>query len=365
MEYKVNSGYTWTWYQGNFQTPNGAQRFTLDYGSNIQLVTVSDGSGVVVRTYLVDLYVRHDYYVSLYSSIFAQNPYDKVRVIENERFPLNTGVKELEGFEFEDRVYYNNSTSSYESYVYSTAVRSDINLYQTYKTVNVPVVDEEGNSLGSVDVKPFEQYLNIQSINKSGYDLIGYRIDDEENGKFFTDVTGLTGRNYFGRNDGALYFDSLTAVYSAKRYYQSYIDDKQTVSVVNTYPVIIYTDETQRYIKDIIYVPENCYSKTPDSAPYKGKNYAFKGWSQYRRNQNTGAVTVEDYSFNKEVTGPVAIFASFIYYTVGSGEDVVSLDQTKTCYGDASCLMYIPVAGTYRLYVSTSTEVTFTVSAYL
>ncbi len=81
MKYSIKSGYNWAWYQGSFNNPNGAQRFTLSYGNNVQFVTISDGSGVVVQTYLVDIYVRHDYYISLYKNIYETEPYNKIRVI--------------------------------------------------------------------------------------------------------------------------------------------------------------------------------------------------------------------------------------------------------------------------------------------
>ena len=371
MEFSVSSGYTLSWYEGNWNNPNGAQLFTLGYGSNIQLLTVSEGERVVKR-YLVDIYVLHDYYVSLYEDIFDTEPYDTVRVIENQRFAADTEIKQHGGFEYDCRVYWNSLLEEYVPYTYTDRVTRDISLYQTYKEKTISVIDEEGTALESVSVKPYTQYSLITAPQKQGYDFLGFRVEGEEddNDWYFADITGNTTLNYLSLEED---IDLLTAVFAPKKYYQYVSEDGSKLHVVPTVPVVLYTNRAQRSISEIIYVAEGSTVPLPSQAPFdpmdERESY-FVGWGYYKRTSG-GKWLGDDFLFYKTVEKPAAVYAITDVVTGGSADYPwygISLDSERTFSSgeriDASYRVHLPVEATYTLTVTTTGRVEFTVSAY-
>ena len=371
MEFSVSSGYTLSWYEGNWNNPNGAQLFTLGYGSNIQLLTVSEGQRVVKR-YLVDIYVLHDYYVSLYEDIFDTEPYDVVRVIENERFLSETETKQHGEFEYDCRVYWNDELEEYVPYTYTDRVTHDISLYQTYKEKTISVIDEEGAALESVSVKPYTQYALITAPQKQGYDFLGFRAEGEEDADdwYFANITGNTTLNYLSLEED---IDVLTAVFAPKKYYQYVSEDGNKLHVVPTVPVVLYTNRAQRSISEIIYVAEGSTVSLPSQAPFdpmdERESY-FVGWGYYKRTSG-GKWLGDDFLFYKTVEKPTAVYAITDVVTGGSAEYPwygISLDSERTFSSgeriDASYRVHLPVEATYTLTVTTTGRVEFTVPAY-
>ena len=371
MEFSVSSGYTLSWYEGNWNNPNGAQLFTLGYGSNIQLLTVSEGQRVVKR-YLVDIYVLHDYYVSLYEDIFDTEPYDTVRVIENQRFAADTEIKQHGGFEYDCRVYWNSLLEEYVPYTYTDRVTRDISLYQTYKEKTISVIDEEGTALESVSVKPYTQYSLITAPQKQGYDFLGFRVEGEEddNDWYFADITGNTTLNYLSLEED---IDLLTAVFAPKKYYQYVSEDGSKLHVVPTVPVVLYTNRAQRSISEIIYVAEGSTVPLPSQAPFDPmdeRESFFVGWGYYERTSG-GKWLGDDFLFYKTVEKPAAVYAITDVVTGGSADYPwygISLDSERTFSSgeriDASYRVHLPVEATYTLTVTTTGRVAFTVPAY-
>ena len=366
MEFSVESGYTLLWYEGGWNNPNGAQMFTLNYGSNIQLLTVSEGQRVVKR-YLVDIYVRHDYYVSLYTNIYAGEPYDKVRVIENDRLPADIAVNTLREFTYKERVYYNYETESYEKYQYSSPVRSDLKLYQTYQDKAISVIDEEGNSLSSVYVKPFDKFQILNYSVKTGYDFIGFKakrtVDGNEEEYYFTDVTKNSGIHYLG--EGENYFDELVLDSRVTKYYQSFDEDDATLlHVKRIIPVVIYTDSTQETISEIIYVPEGEYGTIPTKVPTYGDEALFTGWYEYDdKEEKAGSM---QFSFaSEQITQPTAVYAKSEY--LGSNAEYAIPLNTERTFSNVTGTfrMYLPCNKEYKLYVTSTSRVQFTVNGYL
>ena len=371
MEFSVSSGYTLSWYEGNWNNPNGAQLFTLGYGSNIQLLTVSEGQRVVKR-YLVDIYVLHDYYVSLYEDIFDTEPYDTVRVIENQRFSADTEIKQHGGFEYDCRVYWNSLLEEYVPYTYTDRVTRDISLYQTYKEKTISVIDEDGAALESVSVKPYTQYSLITAPQKQGYDFLGFRVEGEEddNDWYFADITGNTTLNYLSLEED---IDLLTAVFAPKKYYQYVSEDGSKLHVVPTVPVVLYTNRAQRSISEIIYVAEGSTVPLPSQAPFDPmdeRESFFVGWGYYKRTSG-GKWLGDDFLFYKTVEKPAAVYAIIDVVTGGSADYPwygISLDSERTFSSgeriDASYRVHLPVEATYTLTVTTTGRVAFTVPAY-
>ena len=366
MEFSVESGYTLLWYEGGWNNPNGAQMFTLNYGSNIQLLTVSEGQRVVKR-YLVDIYVRHDYYVSLYTNIYASEPYDIVRVIENDRLPADIAVNTLSEFTYKERVYYNYETESYETYQYSSPVRSDLKLYQTYQNKAISVVDEEGNSLSSVYVKPFDKFQTLNYSVKTGYDFIGFKakrtVDGNEEEYYFTDVTKNSGIHYLG--EGENYFDELVLDSRVTKYYQSFDEDDATLlHVKRIIPVVIYTDSTQETISEIIYVPEGEYGTIPTKVPTYRDEALFTGWYEYDdKEEKAGSM---QFSFaSEQITQPTAVYARSEY--LGSNAEYAIPLNTERTFSNVTGTfrMYLPCNKEYKLYVTSTSRVEFTVNSYL
>ena len=350
MQYAVQPGYSWTWYQGDFDTPNGAQRFTLDYGSNIQFVTISDSSGVVRQTYLLDIYVKHDYYVYLYKNIFEQSPYNKVRVIENDCFDQDAAIYESPKFEFDSRVYYNETTGTYEKFVYSTVIKKDWNLYQTYKPVTFEAELNEGTLDNDLVITPYTQYFTLPSAQKNGFDFIGWKLADD---RFITNIQGYSGTNYLSEENCP---DKLIADFEAKKNYYTF--DGTELKTVKTVPTVIYTDNTMSEIFDIVYTPYNTDCVLPTKVPYDNNNI-FKEWSWYYKNSNGEfSKYFSAYNFNKKITEPLALVPTM----ESCNDNVIPLNQTVTSSGYKTYKMYLPVAQIYTLKVTTTGNVKFTTS---
>ena len=251
MEYSIKSGYSWNWYQGNWATPNGAQRFNLNYGSNLQFVAITDGSGVNVCNYLVDIYVKHDYYISLYTDLVAMTPYNRVRVIENEQFDATTPVRQIKGFEYDKRVYLNTLTGQYESFVYSTVIQKNWDLYQTYKPITMMTDLDDGTLNEPIAITPYVRSINLPVASKTGYDFIGWEFAEKRTDKCFSDATGSTGLNYLnGDNNGY----TLKAHWEKKRFYH-YMDG-DTLKTETVVPTVIYDNEQWQNIEAIRYYAE-------------------------------------------------------------------------------------------------------------
>ncbi len=262
MEYKVNSGYSWAWFQGSFDVPNGAQRFTLNYGSNVQFVTISDGDGVVQQTYLVDLYVMHDYYVSLYNNIYETEPYEEVRVIENDRFAQSYETPESK-FEADKRVYFNTETGKYEDFVYTTAITKNWNLYQTYKPYTAEVELDGGTVEGEVKFTPYTPGYALPIPVKEGYDFIGWK---NGNGKYLTDMEGNGGVKYIaektnGKKPEAITFgDKLIAAFEVKNmFYQADSDGVKSFEAIRN---LTYTNEYEKEISETEFTVQGNYTGT-------------------------------------------------------------------------------------------------------
>ena len=370
MEFSVKEGYTLLWYEGSWNNPNGAQMFTLDYGSNIQLLTVSEGQRVVKR-YLVDIYVLHDYYVSLYEDIYDDEPYTRVRVIENEFFPVQTDVREHADFEYKERVYYNSSEREYLPYVYSEPVTKNISLYQTYEPKEIELIlDEEGEVTETAQLTPYSEHSELSVPEKEGYDFIGWQAGSEEDAYYFADITGNSQKNYLNAEEN---FDSLTAVFAPKKFYQ-YIDEERNLHVEPLIPVVFYTDRSQREISDIGYALEGETVAVPTSLPAINRGEVgekvFSGWNYYR--ESNSSMYSDDFVFSThEIDSPTAVYAgmtsaassdpSRLWYGISLG-DARTFSSDMTVIG-ATFRMYLPVEATYTLKVSG--DVDFTVSAYM
>ncbi len=352
MQYSVKNGYTWSWYQGDFDTPNGAQRFTLHYGSNIQFVTISDNSGVVQQTYLLDIYVKHDYYVSLFTNVFETEPYEKVRVIENGRFSADTAVQESSEFEFDCRVYFNKQTNTYEKFVYSTAITEDWNLYQTYKEITISSETDGGTLDGELTVKPYTQFFVLPSPQKETWDFIGWRMPD---GGYLTNIEGYSGVNYISEENLP---DKLTAVYAKKKYYFSFEND--TLKTVKTVPVVTYTDKTMRSVLDITYVPYDSDCVLPVKTA-QNDNEVFTEWLHYYLpEQGEYGKNLVSFDFGQKITKPVALAPA----VETANETVVPLNGELTSNKTGTYKMYLPANKRYVLNISATSGVTLTINKY-
>lgn len=363
MEYKVNSGYTWAWYQGDFDTPNGAQRFTLRYGNNVQLVTVSDSSGVVRQTYLLNIYVKHDYYINLYKNIFEEKPYDKIRVIEGERFSSETPRFDYDnGFEFDARVYYNENTLDYEKFVYSTAIMKDWNLYQTYKSITVATELNGGTLDGQLKITPYTPFFVLPSPVKEGYDFLGWK---NEQGKFITNVQGYSGKKYMAyaadTSKPAAFAvpEKLTAEYAENKMYHTFEDE--VFKTYKTVPVITYTNELMTDILEIIYVPygENCV------LPVKSTNISkmlFKGWKYYfvSTDGKFGKTPSDFFEEERKINSPVALFPEL----EPAAGYAVHLNEKNVYSNTGDYVMYLPANERYTLTISTTGSVKIAIHRY-
>ena len=232
MKYHVqSSGYQLKWYYGDWSQPNGSQTFTLNYGSNIQLLAVENSQGQIQCRYLLDFYVKRDVEVELYRSISATSSYETVRGYVDEMID----EKDLEPYEydgFDCWLCYDSTTKSYKPYDFTTVLTGDIALYQSHKSVEINV-DLNGGTMteASLRIKPYEEDQILPVAEKEGYDFIGWRDSDG---------------NYYIGYDGRLLFavandkmpKKLTASFIPKKYYAS-ISGKN-VKFVDTNVYVIY-----------------------------------------------------------------------------------------------------------------------------
>ena len=232
LDFTVGDGLTFVWYEGDWSVPNGAQMFTLGYGSNIQLLAVSDSSSVV-RRYLVDLYVLHDYSVKLYADRYSAQPFEELTVIEQQRLPADVPIYET-SFGFKGYLAYDEQNDMYISFDRSQPVMSDLKLCQQYEAVQI-AADADGGELDEdIVIEPYRKGLYLPVPEKEGYDFLGWRTEDG----FFTTASGYMRENMLSDTTDAR---SLTAVYEAKKYYQISYGEKTQVRPLTVQ--IAYTDE--------------------------------------------------------------------------------------------------------------------------
>ena len=232
MKYHVQSSdYQLKWYYGDWSQPNGSQTFTLNYGSNIQLLAVENSQGQIQCRYLLDFYVKRDVEVELYRSISATSSYETVRGYVDEMID-ETDLNPYEYDEFDYWLCYDSTTKSYKPYDFTTILTGDIALYQSLKGVEVNV-DLNGGTMteASLRIKPYEKDQLLPVAEKEGYDFIGWMDSDG---------------NYYIGYDGSLLFavtyekmpKKLTASFIPKKYYAN-ISGKN-VKFVDTKVYVIY-----------------------------------------------------------------------------------------------------------------------------
>lgn len=401
MEYSVKDGYTLQWYRDyDFSVANGAQRFTLNYGSNFQFLTVSTNQKVVA-TYLVDFYVLRDYAINLYSNIYAEKPYTTTYVVENRTLSADTTPYQLKDFVFDKRVYWNaaagNGWGDWVAFNYGTLITKDWDLYQTYKPVTM-TVDLDGGTLESeLTVTPYTEYQQLPVPVKEGYDFIGWQLPDAQNTKenYFTDINGFNATQLLGAGGGVngdVYFKTLKAVWSPKHYYKAMEGD--TVSFKETVPVVTYTDKSLTEINEIIYVLYGTDCIVPTKVVYDGA-FEFFGWNCYKFRSNKSLNTEErntiigepidptepidpnapetgtyndvyesSFNFNIKVTEPIAIFQDMGSLRDGTTLTALGLylngTRTFTSIGTAQRIKaWLPAKDTYSFTVTTDNYVNF------
>ena len=346
MDYTVKSGYTWAWYQGSFNNPNGAQRFTLNYGNNIQFVTISDSAGVVRQTYLVDLYVLRDYTISLYNNVYSSTPYKTVTIVENEYFPSYYETPQSK-FDAADRVYFNSETGKYEKFIYSTPITKNWNLYQTYTYTATANTEIKLNLDGGTLEEPFtfSPYVTEYTLPvpvKKGYEFIGYKNSE---GKFITDKDGNGGIKYLSETIGtgnqikaaAYVSDEITAVYEKRfMYYTANGDGITTFKATRN---IKYTDEYKTDIKSQAFFAPNLPGVTKVKLVEVGSQvsftaikagHIFKGW------YNGDELLCADAEFTFTMTDDDTVYSaryeaidSLKPFTVEATEDTVKITGVK------------------------------------
>ena len=354
MVYSIKSGYKWNWfYDVDFNILNGAQKFTLEYGSNLQFLAIENSDGVVVQTYVLDIYVKRDFYVALYDNLQAQEPYDTVRVIENERFPADTPVKQGV-FEFDSRVYYNGNTRTYEPWDYATAMRGNLKLYQSYKPYTAQPNLNNGSLSENFTVTPYEQHLTLPIPQRNGYDFIGWQTSD---GKYLTDLNGHATTHYLSEKN----YNDISAVWQPKQYYytvQVGIDqDVHTVQAM--VPVVTYTDSSFETILEVLHVPQGTTCPAPTKV-YNDNNRFFTDWYTMNYEFNVGS----KFYFDSKIKVPTALYA---YTDATNARNIIPLNSSKTFESDTALKYYygfMPTAGTYTLKVTTTGELSFTMDAY-
>ena len=294
MEFSVEDGYTLTWYNdSSFTSINGAQMFTLDYGSNIYFLTVSEGTRVVQR-YLIDFYIKHDYYISLYSNIYATRPYTNVRVPEGDTLSQNISHSSERDFEFDKWVYYNEGLDEFVEFDFDTEIREDGALYQTFAPYEITPELDGGTVAGSLYAVPYATGGSLPVPEKEGYDFLGWQlpgVTDTMNGYFAGFNGDCTGKmlGYGGGEMNDVYFSTLNAIWIAEKYVVQFDGDE--ASFVHTYIDVTYSDTTPgnitaiNYIKEGLpvastnYLPSSQVYAVGDavSAPQKA-GYTFLGW---------------------------------------------------------------------------------------
>ena len=369
MEYSVKDGYTLQWYRDyDFSVANGAQRFTLNYGSNFQFLTVSTNQKVVA-TYLVDFYVLRDYAINLYSNIYAEKPYTTTYVVENRTLSADTTPYQLKDFVFDKRVYWNaaagNGWGDWVAFNYGTRITKDWDLYQTYKPVTMTADLDGGTLEGELTVTPYTEYQQLPVPVKEGYDFIGWQLPDAQNSKenYFTDINGFNATQLLGAGGGVngdVYFKTLKAVWSPKQYYK--VTEGDTVTFKEMVPVATYTDKSLTEINEIIYVLHGTDCIVPTKVVYDGA-FEFFGWNSYKTDNN-GDIYGSPFNFNIKVTEPIAI-----YQDMGSLRDGTTLTalglylngtRTFTSIGTAQRIKaWLPAKATYSFTVTTDNYVNF------
>ena len=319
----------------------------------MQFVTVNNASGVTVKTYLVNIYVLHDYYIGLHKTVYDTQPYDRVRVIEGELFSAKTATAQDGDLQFDKRVYLNENNGEYIEFDHSTPITKNWDLYQTYKPVTMSTDLGGGTLAGEVKIKPYTPYANLPLPEKSGFDFLGWKTTGD---KYFADITGNTGAKYISSENAA---ETLTAVFREKKYYFGCGTEKITQS--DTVPVVTYTDETMTEILEVIYVPYNTDCRVPELTPKKDKA-VFCQWLVY--DKETGSA--EPFDFDVKVTEPIALFADTMPY---SGEDtLLGLNKSAIYAKTGTFAVYLPAVSRYVLEITTfggtQGEVNFTVNAY-
>ncbi len=358
MEFSVADGYTLTWYNdSDFTSVNGAQMFSLGYGSNIYFLTVSENTRVV-RRYLIDFYVKQDYYISLYSNIdeaLPYNTYNKTRVIEGEKLTLSDLTQKNErDFEFDKWVYYNETLDRFVEFDFDTVIQEDWSLYQTFKPQTI-TADLDGGSLDEeLTITPYTTYQQLPIPTKDGYDFIGWQLAD---GGYIADITGY-GSTIVLSDDN--YFTSLKAEFRPKKYYKSVTDAGDTVAFVNTVPVVFYTDERRVEIYEIYYIPigQLPYCPVPGAVPSEADEI-FRGWRSYY-----GTAEAEVFDFNEAIDEPLSVFPE-LYETslssdIGIGNGYSFVGNGANFYH--SIAVWLPSTARYTLTVSGKASIS--VAAY-
>ena len=364
MEYYVKDGYTLQWWRDyDCSIANGAQRFTLNYGSNFQFLTVNTNQQTVA-TYLVDFYVLRDYAVNLYSNIYAEEPYDTVYVVENRTFASDTEAYQLRDFEFDKRVYWNENVGwgEWTDFNYSTRITRDWDLYQTYKP-NTITADLDGGTLDAeLTVKPYTEYQQLPVPTKEGYDFIGWQLPGADNNKedYFADITGFNATQLLGAGGGVngdVYFDTLKAVWLPEQYHKT--TDGDTVSFSQTVPVVTYTDASLTEINEIRYVVYGTDCIVPNRIVYNGA-FEFLGWYSYEQDaeDTDGSVSASRFDFNIKVTEPVSIYQNMRSLYDGTRLTALGLYLNGTRTFDSigtgqRIKAYLPAQGEYTFRVST------------
>ena len=348
MDFSVADGYTLTWYNDSgFTSINGAQRFTLGYGSNIYFLTVSEGSRVVQR-YLIDFYIKYDYYISLYSNIYENESYNeenRVRVIEGEKIAFSDLEQKAErDFEFDNWVYFNYDLGKYVEFDFDVAIYKNWSLYQTFKPQTITANLGGGSLDEELLITPYTPYQQLPVPTKENYDFIGWQLAD---GDYFADITGYGSTTLLSDDN---YFKSLKAEFRPKKYYKDVSDEGDTISFVSTIPVVFYTDESRAKIHEIYYLPTELLpcSPVPDAVPLTGDDI-FLGWRSYY-----GTEEAEIFDFNQAIEGPTSVFPEFRAATydsevgIGNGYTFTSDNSFDTHH----VTVWLPSSGEYILTVS-------------
>ena len=370
MEYSVKSGYTLQWWRDrDFSVANGAQRFTLNYGSNFQFLTVSSNQQTRA-TYLIDFYVLHDYQIKLHTNIYDENPYETVWVIENRTFASDTEAYQMKDFEFDKRVYWDKDAGwgEWKAFDYSTPITQDWDLYQTYKPYTVEAELDGGTLDGELSVIPYTEYQQLPVPEKEGYDFIGWQLPDAENDKedYFADITGFNSTLLLGGGRSTrtnVYFDTLTAVWLPKHYHK--VTDGDEVSFEETVPVVTYTDRSMSEINEVIYVVKGTPYVLPEKVVYEG-SLEFCGWKVWTQD-NGGDYYGETFDFDAEVTEPAAMWQDM--EVIGGSSSVKGLylndSRTFSSLGTGQRIKAnLPAQGDYTFTVTTTGTVNINYNNY-
>lgn len=370
MEYSVKSGYTLQWWRDrDFSVANGAQRFTLNYGSNFQFLTVSSNQQTRA-TYLIDFYVLHDYQVKLHTNIYDENPYETVWVIENRTFASDTEAYQMKDFEFDKRVYWDEDAGwgEWKAFDYSTPITQDWDLYQTYKPYTVEAELDGGTLDGELSIIPYTEYQQLPVPEKEGYDFIGWQLPDADNDKedYFADITGFNSTLLLGGGRSTrtnVYFDTLTAAWLPKHYHK--VTDGDEVSFEETVPVVTYTDRSMSEINEVIYVVKGTPYVLPEKVVYEG-SLEFCGWKVWTQD-NGGDYYGETFDFDAEVTVPAAMWQDM--EVIGGSSSVKGLylndSRTFSSLGTGQRIKaYLPAQGDYTFTVTTTGTVDINYNNY-